>query len=111
MATRTPDVDLSQELVTEFGENATYVSELLARYRANPDSVDEDWRGFFRARLGETAAGGAAPPPPATGGARAPAGAPGPAPAAAAAAPAPRAGPVAVEIGERSPLRGAALRI
>ena len=59
MATRTPDVDLSQELVTEFGENATYVSELLARYRANPDSVDEDWRAFFRERLGEPAAGSA----------------------------------------------------
>src|ERR1700674_5433985 len=65
MATRTPDVDLSQELVTEFGENATYVSELLARYRANPDSVDEDWRAFFRERLGEPA-GGSAPAAPAS---------------------------------------------
>src|ERR1700674_5293663 len=106
MATRTPDVDLSQELVTEFGENATYVSELLARYRANPDSVDEDWRAFFRERLGEPA-GGSAPAAPAS----ASPGLPAAVPAAPAVAPAPRAAPYAVESGERSPLRGAALRI
>ncbi|HXM79948.1 MAG TPA: multifunctional oxoglutarate decarboxylase/oxoglutarate dehydrogenase thiamine pyrophosphate-binding subunit/dihydrolipoyllysine-residue succinyltransferase subunit, partial [Thermoanaerobaculia bacterium] len=57
--------------------------------------------------LGEPAAGSA----PATTSAPASAGVPAPAPAAPAAAPAPRAGPVAVESGERSPLRGAALRI
>src|ERR1700682_6538064 len=119
MATRTPDVDLSQELVTEFGENATYVSELLGRYRANPDSVDEDWRAFFRERLGEPAGGGAAAAA-ASAPRRPPAAfAPGPAtprppraaPPAPAVAPARRAAPYAVESGERSPLRGAALRI
>ena len=42
------------------GANATYVSELYARYLADPSSVDASWRGFFagmaddaRAVLGE----------------------------------------------------------
>ena len=50
MATTPTDVDRTQELVDEFGENASYVSDLLARYRANPENVDEDWRAFFRER-------------------------------------------------------------
>src|SRR5438093_6253591 len=54
MATTKPDLDIVQELVTEFGENASYVAELLGRYRMNPASVDEEWRRFFRERLGET---------------------------------------------------------
>ncbi len=111
MGTRTPDIDLSEELVSEFGENASYVAELLARYRANPEAVDEDWRAFFRERVGQpqedrAEARGAAAPPPAA--------APPVAPAAAAAVPpaaamAPAAG--RVEDGERVPIRGAALRI
>ena len=36
MATRTPEIDLSDELVSEFGGNASYVAELFARYRTNP---------------------------------------------------------------------------
>jgi 2-oxoglutarate decarboxylase len=60
VATIKPDLDIVQELVTEFGENASYVADLLARYRANPASVDEEWRAFFRDRLGE-----AEPAPPA----------------------------------------------
>src|SRR5206468_1055761 len=60
MATTKPDLDIVQELVTEFGENASYVAELLGRYRMNPASVDEEWRAFFRDRLGETEP--AAPP-------------------------------------------------
>ena len=50
MATRIPDVDLSEALVAEFGENAAYVSDLLARYRTNPEAVDSDWREFFQER-------------------------------------------------------------
>src|SRR6266536_1019463 len=60
MATTRPDLDIVQELVTEFGENASYVADLLARYRTNPASVDEEWRAFFRERLGESEP---APPP------------------------------------------------
>ena len=36
MSTRTPPVDLSEELLSEFGANASYVAELFHRYRANP---------------------------------------------------------------------------
>ena len=50
VATTKPDLDIVQELVTEFGENASYVAELLARYRVNPASLDEEWRAFFRER-------------------------------------------------------------
>lgn len=45
--------DRTEELVADFGENAGYVADLLARYRTNPASVDEEWRAFFRERLGE----------------------------------------------------------
>jgi 2-oxoglutarate dehydrogenase E1 component len=98
VATTKPDLDIVQELVTDFGENASYVVDLLARYRTNPASVDEDWRAFFRDRLGETA------PPPASPAER-------PAPPAAAPAPEPAA-PRAPRAGETpEPLRGAALRV
>ncbi len=116
MATRTPDLDLSNELVSEFGENASYVAELLARYRSSPDSVDADWQAFFRERLAASgiseeppAVSPAAPAPPA------PVADPGvlsaanPAAAPAAARPAFPASPREGE--QRTPIRGAALRI
>jgi 2-oxoglutarate dehydrogenase E1 component len=87
MATRTPDLDLSEELLSEFGGNASYVAELLARYRTNPAAVDDEWRRYFRERFGEPEAAVAAAP----------------------ASPATPLGP-AVE-GERVPIRGGALRI
>ncbi len=92
MSTRTPEVDLSDELAAEFGGNASYVAELLHRFRANPSAVDDEWRRYFRERFGEQeplAAAPMAPPPPAS--------------------PATPLGP-AVE-GDRTSLRGAALRI
>jgi multifunctional 2-oxoglutarate metabolism enzyme len=104
MATGTPDVDQSEALVAEFGENATYVAELLARYRTNPEAVDADWREFFRERMGE-----AGPPPaPAR---EAPAPAPAAASPAAAAPVAAAAAPQGPPGEERSPIRGAALKI
>jgi 2-oxoglutarate decarboxylase len=86
MATRSTDIDSSEELLAEFGDNASYVADLLNRYRANPASVDDEWRRFFRDRFGE-------PEPPA-------------APAQPSEAPA--APPIE---GERVAIRGAALRI
>ncbi|MGH9368755.1 MAG: multifunctional oxoglutarate decarboxylase/oxoglutarate dehydrogenase thiamine pyrophosphate-binding subunit/dihydrolipoyllysine-residue succinyltransferase subunit [Thermoanaerobaculia bacterium] len=88
MATRATDVDLSERLVAEFGENANYVAELLSRYRTDPGSLDEEWRAFFRERLGEPEPVSAAPPP--------------------AASPAPGS-PAPGE--ERAAIRGAALRV
>ena len=87
--------DTADELVAEFGDNASYVADLLSRYRTNPDAVDEEWRAFFRERLGET------PPAP-------------PAPVSAPAARPdnlPRPSPVRDRGGETLPLRGSALRI
>ncbi|HVE66442.1 MAG TPA: 2-oxo acid dehydrogenase subunit E2, partial [Thermoanaerobaculia bacterium] len=92
-------VDLSDDLVAEFGENANYVGDLLSRYRQSPDSVDEEWRRFFRERLGETAPAAPAPPTPVPSA---------PAARAASAVPVPAPAPPAAE-GE--PLRGGALRI
>ncbi|MEX1246572.1 MAG: multifunctional oxoglutarate decarboxylase/oxoglutarate dehydrogenase thiamine pyrophosphate-binding subunit/dihydrolipoyllysine-residue succinyltransferase subunit [Thermoanaerobaculia bacterium] len=94
MSTRSSDVDLSEELAAEFGGNAGYVADLLNRYRANPASVDEEWRTYFRERFGE-------PEPRSE----------------ARTAPAPRAVPAdtiaAVPLvgGERVPIRGVAARI
>src|SRR6266496_3093546 len=106
MATTRPDLDIVQELVTEFGENASYVADLLARYRMNPASVDEEWRAFFRERLGEAEA--APPARPEVGRREAGRGEP-----AAVVAPAPQPqAPRALREGEAiEPLRGAALRV
>ena len=49
-------VDSADELVAEFGDNASYVADLLSRYRQNPGAVDEEWRQYFRERLGEAEA-------------------------------------------------------
>jgi multifunctional 2-oxoglutarate metabolism enzyme len=88
MPTRATDVDHTLDLVAEFGQNASFVADLLSRYRIDPDSVDEEWRDFFRERLEEPEAVAVAAPP-----------APPPAPGA------PEPGQ------ERVPIRGAALRI
>ncbi len=90
MSTRSTGVDVSEDLLAEFGDNASYVADLLARYRADPTSVDDDWRRYFRERFGE-----AEPQAPAAPAARPPS------------PPAPLL--PAVE-GERLPIRGAALR-
>ena len=99
--------DPAVELVAEFGENATYVADLLARYRQSPETVDDEWRRFFRERFGETVV----PPP-----AEPPAPTPQPtqptSPPPAAAAPTPAAAPGRpAEAPNAQPLRGGALRI
>jgi 2-oxoglutarate dehydrogenase E1 component len=88
MATRASDIDLSESLVAEFGENAGYVADLLSRYRQDPNGVDEEWRAFFRERLGEPEPAHPAPVPET--------------------APAPGAAPPAENL---AALRGAALRV
>jgi 2-oxoglutarate decarboxylase len=98
MSTRTPPTDLSEEFLSEFGANASYVEELFHRYRANPSAVDDEWRRYFRDRFGE--------PEPAAAPTAPPSGRPSPSPAP---APAPAAGPAIA--GERLALRGAAARI
>src|SRR6478609_9244069 len=108
MATTKPDLNIVQDLVTDFGDNATYVADLLARYRTNPASVDEDWRAFFRERFGEPepAQQASAPPRPQEKPAAAPAAAAVPAPA-----PEPETLRAPREGEKAEPLRGVALRI
>src|SRR5687768_9266412 len=36
-------------MFSEFGINAGFVEDLHAQYRQSPQSVDEEWRAFFRA--------------------------------------------------------------
>ncbi len=91
MATRTPEIDQSDDLVSEFGGNASYVADLLSRYRANPAAVDDEWRRYFRERFGEPEPRVEAAPVPRP------------------ASPATPLGP-AFE-GERVPIRGGALRL
>ena len=97
MAIRMPEPDIAEELASEFGANASYVAELLSRFRTNPSSVDDEWRRYFRERFGEPAPAPAPFAPPAE--------PPRPAPAAA-----PAHAAASIE-GERVPIRGAALRI
>ena len=52
MSTRTPPADLAEELLSDFGANASYVADLLNRYRANPSAVDDEWRRYFQERFG-----------------------------------------------------------
>nr|MBA2378857.1 2-oxo acid dehydrogenase subunit E2 [Blastocatellia bacterium] len=40
--------DLSAYITESFGANASYVEGLLARYQADPTSVDESWQSFFK---------------------------------------------------------------
>src|SRR5260221_3765623 len=35
----------------QFDINSGYVADLLDRYLHNPESVDENWRSYFRSRL------------------------------------------------------------
>jgi len=39
--------NISAFIEENFGANATYVEGLLARYQANPNSVDESWQEYF----------------------------------------------------------------
>lgn len=39
--------NLSEYISENFGANASYVEGLLARYKADPNTVDESWRTFF----------------------------------------------------------------
>lgn len=52
--------NISAFIAENFGANATYVEALLARYQADPRSVNESWQAYFDELLG---ANGGAPQP------------------------------------------------
>ncbi|MEO8647683.1 MAG: multifunctional oxoglutarate decarboxylase/oxoglutarate dehydrogenase thiamine pyrophosphate-binding subunit/dihydrolipoyllysine-residue succinyltransferase subunit [Acidobacteriota bacterium] len=45
MSTNTTNI--SEFIAENFGANASYVEGLLARFKADPNSVDESWRNYF----------------------------------------------------------------
>src|SRR5262245_7315417 len=104
--------EIAGRIADDFGANATYVEDLLRQFQHNPNSVDEEWSDYFQSLLGgdgsdkvepRTTNGAATAQVAAEQSAAAditPAAAPKPAPAAAEAAP-----------GERTQIRGPALKI
>ena len=46
---------MSEYRFDEFGINAGFVEDLHAQYRQSPQSVDEQWRQFFKDLEGERA--------------------------------------------------------
>jgi 2-oxoglutarate dehydrogenase E1 component len=44
--------NISAFIADNFGANATYVESLLARFQADPKSVDESWQSYFAELLG-----------------------------------------------------------
>jgi 2-oxoglutarate dehydrogenase E1 component len=104
----TPPPAVDQVLLEEFGVNAKYVGELLQRFRLDPQAVDEDWRMFFNEFLGRVGGDSACAGPASHGATDA---AVQPSAPVAGSAPGP-ATPAAIDpSGERTVLRGAALRI
>jgi 2-oxoglutarate dehydrogenase E1 component len=55
----TPVPSISEQLVEEFGANASYAELLLERFLANPGSIDESWRNYFSELVSQ--ANGSAP--------------------------------------------------
>lgn len=53
--------ELSKFISDNFGANASYVEGLLARYKADPNSVDESWQTYFSELNGPSAAAASAP--------------------------------------------------
>ena len=51
----------SAYITENFGANASYVEGLLARFQADPNSVDESWRQFFGEMMGNGGQSAAAP--------------------------------------------------
>jgi 2-oxoglutarate dehydrogenase E1 component len=45
------NINISEYINENFGANASYVEGLLARYKADPASVDESWQAFFSEML------------------------------------------------------------
>ena len=58
---QTPEAELDELIAEEFGVNADYVSELLLQYANNPQSVDEEWRGYFAELLSNRNGNGTLP--------------------------------------------------
>ena len=57
--------NLSEYITENFGANASYVEGLLARFQADPNSVDESWQTFFGDLIGGVGEPAQAETPPA----------------------------------------------
>ncbi len=99
--------EIAGRIADDFGANATYVEDLLRQFQHNPNSIDEEWGDYFQSLLGDD--GSVKTESGTTNGAAAvqvraeqPAAAATPRPAPAAAEP---------TVGERTQIRGPALKI
>src|SRR5262249_14255819 len=102
--------EISSQIADDFGANATYVEDLLRQFQPNPKSVEVEWGEYFESLLGGD---GSAKVESRRGATIDQATAAQPAPAAAAPAAAPRPAPPVAETtaGERTQIRGPALKI
>ncbi len=103
-------------IANDFGANATYVEDLLRQFQHSPDSVGEEWGEYFQSLLGGNGALRVESQPiddQVSGAATAQRAAPESAPAAAPATPAAQPAPAATQTtaGERTQIRGPALKI
>jgi 2-oxoglutarate dehydrogenase E1 component len=55
LATESSHTKLTEQLVEDFGANASYVETLLDRYLGSPTLVDETWRTYFADLLASSA--------------------------------------------------------
>ncbi|MEK7834156.1 MAG: multifunctional oxoglutarate decarboxylase/oxoglutarate dehydrogenase thiamine pyrophosphate-binding subunit/dihydrolipoyllysine-residue succinyltransferase subunit, partial [Acidobacteriota bacterium] len=92
--------EIANIIANDFGANSTYVEDLLRQFQHNPRSVGDEWSDYFHSLLGSN------------GTVRVEAQvAPAPVKAQPAAAPVAKAAPAAETIGEKTQIRGAALKI
>ena len=109
---------LSEFIAENFGANASYVENLLARFQSDPSLVDESWRAYFSELLGDKSSSPVAPQPQSDGSGAVASPGDGSKAAAAPARAAAKAKPAAVKPAaapetsvDAVPIRGAALKI
>src|SRR5262249_31165144 len=105
--------EIASRIADDFGANATYVEDLLRQFQHNPKSVDEELIDYFKSLLGGDGSVKVESRP-TNGAAEATVATEHPAPAVASpAVAAPQLAPAAAETtaGERTPIRGPALKI
>ncbi|MFN0110249.1 MAG: multifunctional oxoglutarate decarboxylase/oxoglutarate dehydrogenase thiamine pyrophosphate-binding subunit/dihydrolipoyllysine-residue succinyltransferase subunit, partial [Blastocatellia bacterium] len=94
--------EIANIIANDFGANSTYVEDLLRQFQHNPRSVGDEWSDYFHSLLSSNGAVKIENPT---------AVAPAPIQAQPAAAPVAKTAPVAETVGEKTQIRGAALKI
>jgi 2-oxoglutarate dehydrogenase E1 component len=95
--------EIANIIANDFGANSTYVEDLLRQFQHNPRSVGDEWSDYFHGLLGSNGAAKAEAQTAATSAATAK--------AQPAAVPVAKAAPAIEVVGEKTQIRGAALKI